>query len=186
MSERKKPPSTGLRRYWQGVSTAAAVRWEEETYPTGATITTGPTAVVFYGDVSWRALQDLELAKMTPVRAGFPEWDQDDPPQEDDLARRWSSPANERKREEVRRMVEDPDFRATYRATFEHRQTEESAGDFYARVADYYRMRTALTGRPTQDLAVAAGVPKTTAARWVREARIRGYLAPTKKGRTSS
>lgn len=185
MSERKRATSTA-RDYWQGVSAHAAVQWHEVTHPAGMIETVGPVGLVFYGNVSWRGLQDLELARMTTMRPGFPEFEGTTPPDPETLRRRWESDANRRKREEVRRLVEDPDFRKSYKSSFVPKGQDETAGDFYNRVSDFYRMRQALTGTPTSDLAEAAGVPKTTAARWVREARARGYLPTTKRGRGSS
>jgi hypothetical protein len=55
--------------------------------------------------------------------------------------------------------------------------------EFYERVAETYRTNPK---RPVVAIAVAAGVPRTTAARWVKEARARGKLrdapAPGKAG----
>lgn len=59
----------------------------------------------------------------------------------------------------------------------------EPVEQFYARVADAYRLHAARTGKPTSALAASAGVSKQTAARWVHEARRRGHLEPTTKGR---
>ncbi|HEU5279979.1 MAG TPA: helix-turn-helix domain-containing protein [Gaiellaceae bacterium] len=50
---------------------------------------------------------------------------------------------------------------------------------FYVQVAERYRAaQRAGTGRraPVQAIADEAGVPRTTAARWVKEARARGKL----------
>jgi len=58
--------------------------------------------------------------------------------------------------------------------------------DFYVRVAATY---TDLTGkgsrRPAVDLAEKAGVQISTAHRWIKEARRRGFLAPGRKGKGS-
>ena len=175
-----------VREYWQAISESAAVRWKQETFPNGAIETIGPRALVVYGEISWRRLQKVELSKLTTLRPGFPEFDTEAPPTEAHLAQRWNSAANKRKREDIKRMVEDPDYRKGYRASFEPRTADESVGDFYARVAEFYRMRTILTGQPTSDLATAADVPKSTASRWVREARSRGFLPQTSKGRSAS
>jgi hypothetical protein len=59
----------------------------------------------------------------------------------------------------------------------------EPPADFYGRVAAAY---TWLDGRgltPTSDIALIADVPHSTAAKWVREARVRGLLAPTTRGK---
>lgn len=188
MSERIKKvlDRSGVREYWQAISESAVVRWREETFPGGSTETVGPLALVIYGDISWRRLQEVGLSKLTTLRPGFPEFGEEAPPTETELARLWNSAANKRKREDIERMINDPDYRKGYRASFEPRQTDESVGDFYARVAEFYRMRTTLTGQPTSDLATAADVPKSTASRWVREARSRGFLPQTSKGRSAS
>jgi hypothetical protein len=54
---------------------------------------------------------------------------------------------------------------------------------FYKRVADVYRELVGWTNRPAVELAEANGVPVTTAHRWVKEARRRGFLPPGQKGR---
>jgi hypothetical protein len=188
MSERIKKvlDRSEVREYWQAISESAAVRWRQETFPNGSMETVGPLALVVYGDVSWRRLQEVGLSKLTTLRPGFPEFDTEAPPTETLLAQRWNSAANKRKREDIERMIKDPDYRKGYRASFEPRQADETVGDFYARVAEFYRMRTILTGQPTSDLATAADVPKSTASRWVREARSRGFLPQTSKGRSAS
>jgi hypothetical protein len=60
----------------------------------------------------------------------------------------------------------------------------ESVNEFYAQVASFYVSAKRLTGQPVKMIQASAGVPKTTAARWVREARARHYLPPTTRGRT--
>lgn len=61
------------------------------------------------------------------------------------------------------------------------------AGDdperFYAQVAAAYREHQETTSAPAKAIAEEAGVPVTTAHRWVREARIRGHLPRGRKGR---
>ncbi len=56
--------------------------------------------------------------------------------------------------------------------------------DFYELVADHYVARVQAGTRPARGMADEAGVPVTTVHRWVREARRRGFLAPTTRGRT--
>ncbi|MFC4054656.1 hypothetical protein ACFOY4_33620 [Actinomadura syzygii] len=53
---------------------------------------------------------------------------------------------------------------------------------FYQRVAAAYRDLTRHTRSPAVEMAAEAGVPVTTAHRWVREARRRGFLPPAQKG----
>jgi hypothetical protein len=53
---------------------------------------------------------------------------------------------------------------------------------FYKQVAAVYTQLAAHGNRPAADLAEANGVPLTTAHRWVREARRRGFLLRGQKG----
>jgi hypothetical protein len=54
---------------------------------------------------------------------------------------------------------------------------------FYKRVAEVYRELAAWSNRPAVELAEVNSVPVTTAHRWVKEARRRGFLPPGRKGR---
>lgn len=54
---------------------------------------------------------------------------------------------------------------------------------FYASVAEAYRDLATQTRAPAVAMAEEAGVPITTAHRWIREARRRGHLPPGRKGR---
>jgi hypothetical protein len=55
--------------------------------------------------------------------------------------------------------------------------------DFYAHVAAVYRHLVGQTKQPVASLAQANNVPKTTAHRWVKEARARGHLPPGRPGK---
>ncbi|MGH3927047.1 MAG: hypothetical protein ACRDTT_29970 [Pseudonocardiaceae bacterium] len=55
--------------------------------------------------------------------------------------------------------------------------------NFYRLVAHVYRDHAAATRAPAKELAAEAGVPVTTAHRWIREARRRGFLPPARKGK---
>ena len=48
--------------------------------------------------------------------------------------------------------------------------------EFYARFADTYLAQATISNRPAHDLAEANDVPKSTAHRWLKEARSRGLL----------
>jgi hypothetical protein len=54
---------------------------------------------------------------------------------------------------------------------------------FYRRVAEAYQEYVPQTKAPATDIAAEADVPLTTAHRWIREARRRGFLPPARKGR---
>ena len=69
--------------------------------------------------------------------------------------------------------------------TFEHRRAGESTGEFYQRVAIFYRCLVGEGEYPTKTIEKAGAVPPATARRWVNEARRRGFLAATKRGRVS-
>jgi hypothetical protein len=62
--------------------------------------------------------------------------------------------------------------------------TWRRSDDFYAAVASTYCHLVSATPRPVVELAEANGVPRTTAHRWVKEARRRGMLAPGRPGKT--
>jgi hypothetical protein len=55
--------------------------------------------------------------------------------------------------------------------------------EFYATVASTYRHLVSATARPVAEMAAANDVPRTTAHRWVKEARRRGMLAPGRPGK---
>jgi hypothetical protein len=55
--------------------------------------------------------------------------------------------------------------------------------EFYATVASAYRHLVSATAKPVVELAMANEVPRTTAHRWVKEARRRGMLPPGRPGK---
>lgn len=55
--------------------------------------------------------------------------------------------------------------------------------EFYARVAEAYREYAPHTQAPAKEMATEAGVPITTAHRWISEARRRELLPVGRKGR---
>jgi hypothetical protein len=55
---------------------------------------------------------------------------------------------------------------------------------FYRQVADAYLDLSQGSPRPASDIARTHGVPVTTAHRWVKEARRRGFLPPGRPGKT--
>lgn len=57
------------------------------------------------------------------------------------------------------------------------REEYENRDDFYKDVAEMYKEQLR-TRKPTQQIALAYGVPHSTAARWVRVARRLGHLPP--------
>ena len=55
---------------------------------------------------------------------------------------------------------------------------------FYREVADDYLDLAQASHRPASDIAARRGVPVSTAHRWVKEARRRGFLPPGRPGKT--
>jgi len=55
---------------------------------------------------------------------------------------------------------------------------------FYREVADVYLDLAQASHRPASDIAADRGVPVSTAHRWVKEARRRGFLPPGRPGKT--
>ena len=54
---------------------------------------------------------------------------------------------------------------------------------FYADIAEAYQQLAQTSRRPAGDLAARHDVPLTTAHRWIKEARRRGFLAPGRPGK---
>lgn len=55
--------------------------------------------------------------------------------------------------------------------------------DFYRRVAEAYEALNRVTRAPSTTIAEMRGVPVSTAKRWIREARARGFLPPARAGK---
>ncbi|HKS47368.1 MAG TPA: hypothetical protein VJT49_20105 [Amycolatopsis sp.] len=55
--------------------------------------------------------------------------------------------------------------------------------EFYPLVAEAYAENAQQTRAPAKEIAAEADVPVTTAHRWIREARRRGFLPPARKGK---
>lgn len=63
-----------------------------------------------------------------------------------------------------------------------HRPDGRNVDGFYKSVATHYRWHAALSRRPAAAMAEAAGVPVATVHRWIREARLRGFLPAGRQG----
>ena len=77
-------------------------------------------------------------------------------------------------------LAEMPGFKRRDRLT---RPDGSDPSGFYAQVAAAHRDFVAKNLPPGEGIAAEAGVPVTTAHRWIREARLRGYLPPGRRGR---
>ncbi len=116
-------------------------------------------------------LRDLKAGSLE-IRGGRWRIEQGEPPGPDEVRRVYRLASGKSK----------TTVKVAAHSGFPGRGSDESADEFYARVADGYRAQAVTTGKPTAWLAFAANVPYTTAARWVREARKRGLLEPVGKG----
>ncbi len=177
--------------FWQGISDRTAVAWTKQGEAGGAYVFEGPVGLVMWGDISWESLQGIGLSRLSHARAGYPEWVQQEPPSHHEIQTKWALGASDRAivaRRPPGRLKEllraDLDARRGERLVA--RQSDETPDAFYKRVASFYKVMMERGGKPTSAIAESAGVTKTTAARWVREARQRNLLPPTTKGRSRS
>ncbi len=83
-----------------------------------------------------------------------------------------------RRYEGLRRDLPPPPERTPLR-----RPTGMSPDEFYPLVAEAYAEYAQRTRAPAKEIAAEADVPVTTAHRWIREARRRGFLPPARRGR---
>jgi hypothetical protein len=198
------------RYFWQALNSRAAVLWHERESGEDRS-TEGPMGLVMWGLLDAAALR-FSLSELSFDRAGYPVWEREEPPSESELERAWRESSGARFRayleslqelaleglsvDELEDMPERTDLEDLLRHTvkglpadalppFRRRARSETADDFYARVAKFYKGAVAIGQPPLVSLQENARVPKTTAARWVREARARGFLALTTRGRTS-
>lgn len=61
--------------------------------------------------------------------------------------------------------------------------TGRKPDEFYRAVADAYAWWASMSRKPAAELARQNKVPVTTVHRWVKEARVRGFLTPGSKGK---
>jgi hypothetical protein len=103
-----------------------------------------------------------------PVEHGYPDMDTElpAPPTGEQVDEAWRSHAKRKPR----------------KVQVEPRRADETPDQWYARVADIYRT-LGDQGTPTSDLAALMGVSKDRAAQWVHQARKRGYLEATTRGK---
>ncbi len=161
-------------RWWTVVSESAAVQWEgpdpDDEAPGSGNGVTVAKALIIYNDISSDALRSLQWGRIHPW--GLPRWKGDDvAPTERQIRELW---------EEASTAIDehpDPEPGMWPRGDL------ELIDAFYRRVATFYKWAIRNTGAPTQALADVTDVPKSTAARWVREARARGLLPKTTQGK---
>ena len=178
--------------FWQGISDRAAVLWRLVDLGEDMAGTEGPIGLVMWGNITWDGLQSIGLSRLTDRRAGFPEWWQEEPPDAGEIKTQWELGAPARAEADrhapprIGDLLSVDTEPASGRLLLAPRQPGEDPSAFYARIASFYRVTMSYGGKPTTAIAESAGVPKTTAARWVREARQRNFLSPTTKGRSRS
>jgi hypothetical protein len=78
-----------------------------------------------------------------------------------------------------RRLIASP-------VKLERPATRRLSDDFYRDVARAYRYAVKVGRNPRKALAEASATPADTVARWIREARRRGYLPPAEPGKVSA
>lgn len=152
--------------YWLGIGDSTAVAY---CATEGVHI---PVSVVIYGPPTTELLRSLSVGELTSAEDGWPRWERAEPPTPDEVRNRWLLDV-------VAGRGTDNELKSAARLV---RREGQAPDEFYAEVARVYEHLQALTKRPTTGIAEAGQVPYTTAAKWVREARKRGHLAPSQKG----
>lgn len=189
----------GTGTYWVALDAETAVAvvvddsWHDATYATW-----GPAGIVMYGEVDSERLRDLSLSRLSLRVGGRPHLALAVAPTPQQVAKLWRAELRFRERRAaaapgpVGAAASVPTPRVTIidvsdpvlgGEALTPRRPDESADDFYRRVAVFYRLAAEASGKPLLEIQTAAGVPKTTAARWAREARARGFLADANRGR---
>lgn len=153
--------------YWVGVSDHVAVAYVATE---GVHI---PVSVVIYAPPTTELLRSLSVGALTSADDSWPRWEHAEPPTPDEVRNRWMLEVVAGKGEVKYAPTVEPQL---------VRRVGQTPDDFYAEVARVYEHLRTLTKRPTTGIAEAGQVPYTTAAKWVREARQRGHLAPSQKG----
>lgn len=169
------------RHDWIAYTSEVLICWEVQIRPDGTTRRQMVRLMVI-GEVTSDNIRAIPLRLLSVANPdNYPTWSSPEvdvqppedvpaPPQSGEVAEAWRA----------RQPVRLP------RVRIGPRDKGESVEDFYRRVADAYRTLASDDGKPTTALANVAGVNKNTAARWVHEARRRGYLEPTTRGKVKS
>ncbi|MDZ7578786.1 MAG: hypothetical protein U0904_11535 [Candidatus Nanopelagicales bacterium] len=169
--------------FWGAYGPDLAVRWLTESTPMGPSLnltTFHPDGLVFYGAVesSFLAGRFSQLRPPVPdapgARVVIPPEEGTDPS---------SAPTQERVRAAWENGLE-ADRPPSAEPDCERRREGETVEAFLSRIADAYMHYLDATGRPTRDIAAAAGVTRTSVGRWVRDARLAGLLPVASRGRT--
>lgn len=134
------------------------------------------SGLLLLGDISYDRLKSIPLRRIAALvpRDDLATWDYP-PTREDVLEARLALRVSKRVTNEqlVRRLTKK----------HLNRKPNETPAEHYKRVADFYLLAASSSGKPLVRISEAADVPKSTAARWVREARKLGYLPATTRGK---
>lgn len=164
---------------WTAYTREVCVCWEVQEWPDGRR-NRQMVALLVFGKVDSTNVREIPFATINAADpTDYPCWRTDipfptsDPPQPptfDERARAWAARPETKPRRKVKLGPREPG---------------EDVDTFYSRVADAYRMLADKSGKPTTQLATLAGVERGTAARWVHQARLRGFLPPTTRGKAA-
>jgi transposase-like protein len=80
-------------------------------------------------------------------------------------------------------LTKSVDAREAIRELPKLERAEHSPEEFAQLVAEHYRAWAAIVPHPVAAMAADAGVKPPTVHSWVREARLRGFLPPAKRGK---
>ena len=139
-----------------------------------------PVAVLIYQPVSSKTIRSLDLLRYRKPGSTWPRFDGPQPPSFETVL----EARGERRRKLVTRLKKGrrmDDRKARERARQALVRIEGEPPDkFYERVASAYQLLDKRFGTPVKEISELAEVPHSTAARWVRQCRIRPIDSETK------
>jgi len=169
---------------WQAVNEYTVAQWVLRIHKGEELVAVGPTAILVYttDDEENPINKRLRLPTSRLVfdtTSAIPTWSarRQGAPDQLSLEMAWEESKSARAK-----LARRQKRAATSTEVFERKGTE-TPERFYLRVANFYKAAAASSGRPVVKLAEAAGVPRSTASQWVFQARARGYLPMTQRGR---
>lgn len=174
--EARESPPFSEPEYWLLIETGTLVGYVTDRYGKPE-----PMALTIYGAPTSRRLRRLSVYGFRAPDSQRLRFDGSRPPGYDDIMREaervgvFVGPSETSPAQDNEQRVRDAATNALRRVD------HEPADDFYTRVGQVYRLLADTYGTPVKDMASLAGVPHSTAARWVREARRRGHLEPAAK-----
>lgn len=176
---------------WVAYTPTVAVAWEERRFVDGS-LARRMLGLHLYGEVTSQTIRNIPLRLIqTADPEDYPTWTVDLPGHatrsgEATLFDVGPPPGPRSIMSRFRgRKVVDASEHAPPPITSRDRAGGETVDDFYRRVARSYEYLAGVTGKPTTSMALQAQVSKETAARWVHQARKRGYLAATTRGKVT-